>query len=122
MLEKGLNPMLPADTRSKYLVNIHPTAYSFKMMLEKVKQHAKKMMLLTMQIRRPFLAVSLHGTNAIQVELSGESENNNPTFPVRLIKPYQPADKEVFPLRNPTPLTVPPVEQSEDKKMKKFIK
>ncbi|MBW0565119.1 hypothetical protein O181_104834, partial [Austropuccinia psidii MF-1] len=31
-------------------------------------------------------------------------------------------DKESFPLRNPTPLNVPPVEQSEDKKIKKVIK
>ncbi|MBW0509717.1 hypothetical protein O181_049432 [Austropuccinia psidii MF-1] len=34
----------------------------------------------------------------------------------------QPADKELFPLRNPTPLTVPPVEQNYDKKIKKVIK
>ncbi|MBW0572882.1 hypothetical protein O181_112597 [Austropuccinia psidii MF-1] len=61
-------------------------------------------------------------TNAVQVELSGELENKHPTFPVSLIIPYQPAEKELFPLRNPTPLTVPPVEQSEDKKIKKFIK
>ncbi|MBW0578110.1 hypothetical protein O181_117825 [Austropuccinia psidii MF-1] len=41
----------------------------------------------------PFFIVSLHGTNAVQVELSGELENKNPTLPVSLIKPYQPADK-----------------------------
>ncbi|MBW0561392.1 hypothetical protein O181_101107 [Austropuccinia psidii MF-1] len=70
----------------------------------------------------PFVIVALHGTNAVQVELSGELENKHPTFPVRLIKPYQPTDKELFPLRNPTPLTVPPVEQSDDRKMKKVIK
>ncbi|MBW0567528.1 hypothetical protein O181_107243 [Austropuccinia psidii MF-1] len=70
----------------------------------------------------PFVIVSLHGTNAVQVELSGELENKHSTFPVSLIKPYQPADKELFPLRNPTPLTVPPVEQNEDKKIKKAIK
>ncbi|MBW0542917.1 hypothetical protein O181_082632 [Austropuccinia psidii MF-1] len=58
----------------------------------------------------------------IQVELSGELENKHPTFPDSLIKPYQQADKESFPLRNPTPLTVPPVEQSKDRKIKKFIK
>ncbi|MBW0507926.1 hypothetical protein O181_047641 [Austropuccinia psidii MF-1] len=45
----------------------------------------------------PFFIVALHGTYAFQVELS-------------------------FPLRNPTPLTVPPVEQDEAKKTKKFIK
>ncbi|MBW0545487.1 hypothetical protein O181_085202 [Austropuccinia psidii MF-1] len=70
----------------------------------------------------PFFIVSLHGTNAFQVELSGELENKHPTFLVSLIKPYQPTDKELFSLRNTTPVTVPPVEQDEDKKMKKVIK
>ncbi|MBW0541846.1 hypothetical protein O181_081561 [Austropuccinia psidii MF-1] len=70
----------------------------------------------------PCVIVALHGTNAVQVELSGELENKHPTFPVSLAKPYQPAEKELFPLRNPTPLTVPPVEQNEDKKIKKVIK
>ncbi|MBW0559998.1 hypothetical protein O181_099713 [Austropuccinia psidii MF-1] len=69
----------------------------------------------------PFFIIALHGTNAVQVELSGELENKHPTFPVSLIKPYQPADKELFPLRNPTPLTVPPVEQNAEKKIKKVI-
>ncbi|MBW0543108.1 hypothetical protein O181_082823 [Austropuccinia psidii MF-1] len=50
----------------------------------------------------PFVIVALHGTNPVKVELS--------------------ADKELYPLRNPTPLNVPPVEQSEDKKIKKVIK
>ncbi|MBW0497973.1 hypothetical protein O181_037688 [Austropuccinia psidii MF-1] len=100
MLEKVWNPRLPADTMRKDFIEIHPTASSFKIILDKVKHHAKQ----------------------IQVELSGELENKHPTFPVSLIKPYQPADKEFFPLRNPTPLTVPPVEQSEDKKINKFIK
>ncbi|MBW0575808.1 hypothetical protein O181_115523 [Austropuccinia psidii MF-1] len=70
----------------------------------------------------PFIIVDLHGTSAVQVELNVELKNKHPTFPVNLIKPYQQTDKEVFPLRNPTPLTVPPVEQDEDKKIKKVIK
>ncbi|MBW0570368.1 hypothetical protein O181_110083 [Austropuccinia psidii MF-1] len=70
----------------------------------------------------PFVIVALHGTNAVQVELSGELENKHPNFPVRLIKPYKPADKELFPSRNPTSITVPPVEQNEDKKINKVIK
>ncbi|MBW0488264.1 hypothetical protein O181_027979 [Austropuccinia psidii MF-1] len=70
----------------------------------------------------PFVIVALHGTNAVQVELSGELENKHPTFPVSLIKPYKPTDNDFFPLRNPAPLTVPPVEQSEDRKIKKVIK
>ncbi|MBW0581785.1 hypothetical protein O181_121500 [Austropuccinia psidii MF-1] len=56
------------------------------------------------------------------VELSGELENKHLTFPISLLKPYQPTDKELFPSRNPTPLTVTPVEQSEDRKTKKVIK
>ncbi|MBW0542014.1 hypothetical protein O181_081729 [Austropuccinia psidii MF-1] len=67
----------------------------------------------------PFVIAALHVINAVQVELSGELENKHPTFPVSLIKPYQPTEKELFPLRNTNPLNVPPVEQNEDKKIKK---
>ncbi|MBW0463343.1 hypothetical protein O181_003058 [Austropuccinia psidii MF-1] len=49
-------------------------------------------------------------------------ENKHTNYPFSLINPYQPVDKELFPLRNPTPLNIPPVEQSKDKKIKKFIK
>ncbi|MBW0568283.1 hypothetical protein O181_107998 [Austropuccinia psidii MF-1] len=44
MLEKGWNPRLPADTLRKDLIDIHPTASSFKLMLDKVKYHAKQSM------------------------------------------------------------------------------
>ncbi|MBW0491737.1 hypothetical protein O181_031452 [Austropuccinia psidii MF-1] len=70
----------------------------------------------------PFVIFTLHGTNAVQVELSGELENKHTTFLFSLIKTYQTSEKELFTLRNPTPLTVPLVEQSEDKKITKFIK
>ncbi|MBW0560608.1 hypothetical protein O181_100323 [Austropuccinia psidii MF-1] len=141
---------------------MHPTASSFKIMLDKVKYHPKQsineafdyakkkwdkshrlpyfkggdlVLVSTLNFNNikfpmkhkdsyvgPFVIFSLHGTNAVQVELSGELENKHPTFPVSLIKPHQPADKELFPLRNPTPLTVPPAERNEDKKIKKVIK
>ncbi|MBW0583131.1 hypothetical protein O181_122846 [Austropuccinia psidii MF-1] len=162
MLEKGWNPRLPADTLRKDLIDIHPTASSFKIMLDKVKHHAKQSMndafdytkqkwdkshkvpdckvgdlvlVSTLNFNNikglkklkdsylgPFVIVALHGTNEIQVELSVELENKHPTFPVSLIKLYQPGDKELLPLRNPTPLTIPPVEQNEDRKIKKVIK
>ncbi|MBW0516738.1 hypothetical protein O181_056453 [Austropuccinia psidii MF-1] len=162
ILEKGWNPRLPADTLRKYLIDIHPTASSFKITLDKVKHHAKKSMndafdyekqkwdkshkvtnfkvgdlvlvstLNFNNIKGPkklkdsslgtFVIFAIHGTNAVEVELSGKLENKHPTFPVSLIKTYQQADKELFPLRNPTPLAVPPVEQNEDKNIKKFIK
>ncbi|MBW0494581.1 hypothetical protein O181_034296 [Austropuccinia psidii MF-1] len=161
MLEKGWKPRLPADTLRKGLIEIHHTASSFKVILDKVKNHGKQSMndafdyakqkwdkshkqpdfkvgdlvlVSTLNFNNikgpkklkdsyvgPFVIVSLHGTNAVQVELSGELENKHPTFPVSLIKPYQPTDKELFPLRNLTPLTVPPVEQDDDKMIKNVI-
>ncbi|MBW0511623.1 hypothetical protein O181_051338 [Austropuccinia psidii MF-1] len=144
MLEKGSNPRIPGDTLRKDLIDINPTASSFKIILDKVKHDENRvcMTLLNMQNRsgtrvtryqtsKPkeledsylgqFVIVALHGTNAVKVKLSGELENKHPTFPVSLIESYQPADQELFPLRNPTPLTVPPVEQSEDKRIKKVI-
>ncbi|MBW0511578.1 hypothetical protein O181_051293 [Austropuccinia psidii MF-1] len=156
-LEKGWNPRLPEDTLWKDLICIHTTASSFKIMLHKVKNHAKQSMnyafdyakqkwekshkvpdfkvgdlvqvstLNSNNIKGPkklkdsyvgtVVIFSLHGTNSVQVELSGELENKHPTFPVCLLKPYQPADKELFPLRNATSLTVPPVEQNEYRKI-----
>ncbi|MBW0592682.1 hypothetical protein O181_132397, partial [Austropuccinia psidii MF-1] len=44
MLEKGWNPKLPIDTLKKDLVDIHPTASSFKLLLDKVRHHANKSM------------------------------------------------------------------------------
>ncbi|MBW0536562.1 hypothetical protein O181_076277 [Austropuccinia psidii MF-1] len=121
MLEKGWNPILPAEKLRKKLIDIHTTASSFKIMLDKVKHHAKQSMndafdyakqkwdkshkvpdfkvgdlvlvstlnfnnikgpkKLTDSYVGPFVIVALHGTNAFQVELSGELENKHPTFP-----------------------------------------
>ncbi|MBW0558172.1 hypothetical protein O181_097887 [Austropuccinia psidii MF-1] len=140
MLEKGWNPRLTADTLRKDLIEIHPTASRFKIILDKSHKvpdfkigdlvlvstlncnNIKGPKKLIDSYVGPFVIVSLHGTNAVQVELSGELQNKHPTFPVSLIKLYQTADKELFPLRNPTPLTVPPMEQNEAKKIKKVTK
>ncbi|MBW0552597.1 hypothetical protein O181_092312 [Austropuccinia psidii MF-1] len=48
--------------------------------------------------------------------------NKHPTFPVSLVKHYISIDKELFPLRNKTPLEVPPLDQSEEKKVLKVLK
>ncbi|MBW0570238.1 hypothetical protein O181_109953 [Austropuccinia psidii MF-1] len=69
-----------------------------------------------------FIIKALHGTNAVQVELSGELENKHLTFPVSLVKHYTSSDNELFPLRNETPLEVPPLDQSEEKKVLRFLK
>ncbi|MBW0593190.1 hypothetical protein O181_132905 [Austropuccinia psidii MF-1] len=140
MLEKGWNPKLPVDTLKKDLVDINPTASSFKLFLDKVRHHAKKSMnyafeyaqqkwdkthkaselkvgylipVSTMKFNNikgpkklkdsfagPFIIKALHGTNAVQVELSRELENKHPNFPVSLVKNYTSSDKESFSLRN----------------------
>ncbi|MBW0584856.1 hypothetical protein O181_124571 [Austropuccinia psidii MF-1] len=44
MLDEGWNLRLPYDTLKKDLVDIHPTASSFKLMLDKVRHHANRCM------------------------------------------------------------------------------
>ncbi|MBW0557706.1 hypothetical protein O181_097421 [Austropuccinia psidii MF-1] len=69
----------------------------------------------------PFIIKSLHGTSAVQAEISGELDNKHPTFPVSLVKHYTSSDKKSFPLRIETPIEVPPLDQSEMKKVLKFL-
>ncbi|MBW0544921.1 hypothetical protein O181_084636 [Austropuccinia psidii MF-1] len=70
----------------------------------------------------PFIIKALHGTNSVKLELSGELENKHPAFSVSLVKHYTSSEKELFPLRNETPLEVPPLDQSEEKKVLKVLK
>ncbi|MBW0574277.1 hypothetical protein O181_113992 [Austropuccinia psidii MF-1] len=70
----------------------------------------------------PFIIKSLHGKNAVQVELSGELEDKHQTFPVILVKHYTSSDKELFPLRNQTTLEVPPLDQTEEQNVLKLLK
>ncbi|MBW0472145.1 hypothetical protein O181_011860 [Austropuccinia psidii MF-1] len=44
MLEKGWNPKLSVDTSKKDLVNIHPNASRFKLLLDIVRHHEKQSM------------------------------------------------------------------------------
>ncbi|MBW0493910.1 hypothetical protein O181_033625 [Austropuccinia psidii MF-1] len=162
ILEKGWNPKLPVDNLKKDLVDIHPTASRFKLLLDRLRnlanqsmnnafQYAKQkwdksyktpefkvgdlILLPTLNFNNmkgpkklkdlfagPFIIKSLNGTNAVQVEISGELENKHPNFPVSLVKHYTSSDKELFTLRNETPLEVPPLEQSEEKKLLKVSK
>ncbi|MBW0581102.1 hypothetical protein O181_120817 [Austropuccinia psidii MF-1] len=132
MLEKGWNPKLPIDTLKKDLVDIHPTASRFKLLLDKKWDKSHKtpefkvgdlILVSTLNFNNikgpkklkdsfagPFIIKALHGKNAVQVELSGELENKHPTFPVSLVKHYTSSHKELFPLRNETPLEVPPLD------------
>ncbi|MBW0547789.1 hypothetical protein O181_087504 [Austropuccinia psidii MF-1] len=65
---------------------------------------------------------SLHGPNAVQLELTGELMNKHPAFSVSLIKPYSSSYKELFPLRNKPPLEIPPFKEGEEKKIVKVLK
>ncbi|MBW0506458.1 hypothetical protein O181_046173 [Austropuccinia psidii MF-1] len=162
MLEKGWNPKLPVYNLKTDLFDIHPTASSFKLFLDKMKHHANQRMTdafkyakqkwdkshktpeikvgdlilvstlnfnnikvpkkLKDSIPVPVIIKDLHGKNSVKVELSGELENKNPTFPVSLVRHYTSSDKELFTLRNKTPLEVPPLDQSEQKKVLKVLK
>ncbi|MBW0588950.1 hypothetical protein O181_128665 [Austropuccinia psidii MF-1] len=44
MLEKGWNSRVPYDTLKKDLLDIHPTASSFKIMFAKARHHANRCM------------------------------------------------------------------------------
>ncbi|MBW0500282.1 hypothetical protein O181_039997 [Austropuccinia psidii MF-1] len=44
IFEKGWNPRFPYDTFRNYLVDIHPTASSFKIILDKAIHHANRCM------------------------------------------------------------------------------
>ncbi|MBW0561235.1 hypothetical protein O181_100950, partial [Austropuccinia psidii MF-1] len=136
ILEKGWNPKLPQDSLRKYLIEIHPTAASFKGILDKARKHAVSCMedsfayakdkwgckRLKDSSARPFVIKALHGENSVKVELSEELSNIHSKFPVSLIKPYKSGDAEIFPLRNKIPQAIPPVEPSANKKITKFLK
>ncbi|MBW0563555.1 hypothetical protein O181_103270 [Austropuccinia psidii MF-1] len=70
----------------------------------------------------PFVIKTLHGENAVEVELSEELSNKHPTFPVSLIKPYKSSDAEKFPLMNKAPQVIPPIETSGIKKIPQFFR
>ncbi|MBW0560896.1 hypothetical protein O181_100611, partial [Austropuccinia psidii MF-1] len=69
-----------------------------------------------------FIMQALHGTNAVKLEISGELENKHSDFPVSLLNHQASSDKKLFHLRNETPLEVPPLDQSEEKKALKVLK
>ncbi|MBW0485739.1 hypothetical protein O181_025454 [Austropuccinia psidii MF-1] len=70
----------------------------------------------------PFIIKTLHGENAVEVELSEELSDKHPTFPVSLIKPYRSSEAEKFPLRNKVPQAIPPTETSGIKNITKVLK
>ncbi|MBW0588508.1 hypothetical protein O181_128223 [Austropuccinia psidii MF-1] len=56
-----------------------------------------------------FIIKALHGENAVEVEISEELSNKNPTFPVSLIMPYKSSDAEKFPLSRKVPQVITPI-------------
>ncbi|MBW0574653.1 hypothetical protein O181_114368 [Austropuccinia psidii MF-1] len=127
ILEEGLNHRLSQDSLRKNLVEIHPTASSFKGIVDKAIKYAVRCMegsfayakdkwdklhdtpyfkigdLVILSTTKSnnikgfkklkdsfegnFVIKALHGENAVELELSGELINKQPTFPVSLTKP-----------------------------------
>ncbi|MBW0522062.1 hypothetical protein O181_061777 [Austropuccinia psidii MF-1] len=104
MVEKGWKPKLPVDTLKKNLVDIHPTASSFKLFLDKVRHHSNQSM------------------NDAFEYAKQKWDKSHKTQNLNLAKHYTSTDKELFPLRNETPLEVPPLDQSEERKVLKVLK
>ncbi|MBW0473727.1 hypothetical protein O181_013442 [Austropuccinia psidii MF-1] len=134
ILENRWNPKLPQYSLRKNLVEIHPTASSFKGILDKARKHAIRCMEdsfayakakwdkshATLDFKVGDL--SLHGENSIEVELSEELSNKHPTFPVSFVKPHKSSDAEQCPLRKNVPQHIPPVESSGTRKITKALK
>ncbi|MBW0505965.1 hypothetical protein O181_045680 [Austropuccinia psidii MF-1] len=57
-----------------------------------------------------FIIRALHGSNAVQLELTHELMNKHPIVPVSLIKPYSSIYKELFTLRKKPTLEIAPLE------------
>ncbi|MBW0565584.1 hypothetical protein O181_105299 [Austropuccinia psidii MF-1] len=133
MIEKVWNPILAYDTLKKDLVDIYPTASSFKLILDKARHHTNRLSTLKFNnikgpkklkdsFSGPFMIKALHEPNAVQLELIGELMNKHPAFPVSLIKLYSSSYKESFPFRNKPPLEIPPLEEGEEKKIVEVLK
>ncbi|MBW0566495.1 hypothetical protein O181_106210 [Austropuccinia psidii MF-1] len=133
ILKKGWYPKLPQDSLRKELVERHPTAASFKGMLDKARKHAVRCMKDSFAYDKDKWGKS-HETPDFKggdlvlvsttnlIELSEELSNKHHTFPVSLIKPYKSNDAEKFPLRKKVPQAIPPIESSCIKKITKVLK
>ncbi|MBW0476780.1 hypothetical protein O181_016495 [Austropuccinia psidii MF-1] len=130
ILEKGWNPRPSEEKLRKDLIDIHPTASSFKMMLDKVKHHEKQSMNDAFEYAKqkwdkshkvPDFKVG----NLALVLILNFNNIKGPKKPKYLyigtfvIATLHGTNAVQV---NSNPLTVPPVEQSEDKRIKKFIK
>ncbi|MBW0515558.1 hypothetical protein O181_055273 [Austropuccinia psidii MF-1] len=94
------------------LVQISPTNFNNIKGCKKIKY----------SFEGPFVIKTLHGENAVEVELSEELSNKHPKLPASLIKPYESSDAEKFPLKNKVPQVIPPIETSGIKKITKVLK
>ncbi|MBW0519177.1 hypothetical protein O181_058892 [Austropuccinia psidii MF-1] len=70
----------------------------------------------------PFMIRSLHGPNAVQIELTGELLNKHQILPVSLIETYSSSHMELIPLISEPPLETPHLEEGEEKENVKFLK
>ncbi|MBW0540844.1 hypothetical protein O181_080559 [Austropuccinia psidii MF-1] len=138
ILEKGWNPKLPQDSLRKLLIEIHPTASSFKIMLDKARKHAVRCMenhfayakdkwdkshaTPHFKVSGPFVIKALHGENVVEVEIYEELSSTHPAFSVSLIKPYKSIDAERLPLKNKFGQVIPPIDSAGIKNITKVLK
>ena len=69
----------------------------------------------------PFLVITLHGANAVEVELTAPFDRKHPVFPVSLLKIYKKNDIGKFPNRQ-IKVVIPKVDDNVLGEIKKIIK
>ncbi|MBW0519767.1 hypothetical protein O181_059482 [Austropuccinia psidii MF-1] len=135
MFEKGWNPKLPVDSLKKCLVDIHQTASSFELWLDELRHHAKESMTDVFEHAKQkwdkshknpdfkvgdLILVSTLNFNNIK-GLKKLKDSLAGPFIIKALHEKN-AVQELLPLRNETPLEVPPLEKIEDKKVLKVLK
>ncbi|MBW0590569.1 hypothetical protein O181_130284 [Austropuccinia psidii MF-1] len=100
------------DLRMGYLIFVSTTNFNKMEICKDLKQ----------SFTGTFVIKALHEEDGVEVGLSEELGNKNPTFPVSLINPCRCGDSERFPLRNKVSQDIAPVGSSGTKKITKVLK
>ncbi|MBW0517874.1 hypothetical protein O181_057589 [Austropuccinia psidii MF-1] len=123
LVEKGWNPLFPADHLKKNLLTIHPKSKEFHDMWKGACDTAARCIADEKEYNKqrwdksqmePDFKEGDQVENEVEVKLMEEFSRKHPVFLVSLVKPYFQAEEDEFPSRkkNPTPPEIVEVEDS----------